>query len=141
MSTLQNSTKQDLETNQKSIAELNSFLNLLEQKYKTQNPAEFVDIINENAFYIFTDGTHTGRKEILKAFAKTWKFIKEEIYHIKDVKWLTVTENLGICSYVFEWSGIIDNEPKSGRGNATNIFVKNQNGNWEIIHEHLNNLN
>ena len=124
----------------KYLHELGLALLNLEEKYKSKNPEYFRDIIHEEAEYIFTDGIYKGREEILKAFAETWEYIKDEIYLIKDVKWLFVSDEVGVCSYRFEWTGNVEGSQKSGQGNATNIFIKNSQGVWQIIHEHLSKI-
>ena len=87
----------------KYLHELELALLNLEEKYKSKNPEYFRDIIHKEAEYVFTDGIYKGRKEILKAFAETWEYIKDEIYLIKDVKWLFVSDEVGVCSYRFDW--------------------------------------
>jgi ketosteroid isomerase-like protein len=39
--------------------------------------------------------------------------------------WLTVDQNSETCTYI------------SGSGRATKVFIKNENGEWNLIHEHF----
>jgi ketosteroid isomerase-like protein len=122
------------------IFDLEKTLAKLEAKYKTYDPEEFREIIHPDAIYTFTDGRFDGLDNVLNAFEDTWKVIKNETYKISDVKWLVATENVGVCVYIFEWTGEIDGEIASGKGNATNVLIKDADGNWKFIHEHLSKI-
>ncbi|MEI6729114.1 MAG: DUF4440 domain-containing protein [bacterium] len=126
---------------QEVLKELKLVLQNLEEKYRTCDPAMFKDIIHRDAIYTFTDGRFVGLDQILKAFGDTWDQIKEEVYTIKDIKWLVANQNFALCVYTFEWSGKIDKKPSSGMGNATNVLVRDDNNNWKFIHEHLSKIN
>ncbi|WLD94425.1 nuclear transport factor 2 family protein [Alkalihalobacillus sp. AL-G] len=98
------------------------------------------NVLHEDAVYWFTDKTCTSLNEIQAAFENAWDVIKDEVYSATDVQWLTVDENSATCIYTFHYEGYIDEEFISGSGRATNVFTKDGNREWKLIHEHLSSV-
>ena len=114
------------------------FLKLYESTTNTHNFENVKPLIDPNATYFFSDSTLVGIDEIENAFKKTWNNIQNEIYVIKHVKWLVADLDVAVCSYEFEWSGIIDGAKSNGGGRGTNVMCRIDSS-WKMIHEHLSN--
>ncbi len=115
----------------------------LEQYIAATNSHDFSNVrrvLHENAIYWFTGKTCTTFSEIQSYFENAWNIIKEEVYAAENVKWLAVDQNSATCVYTYHYQGYHNGEFVSGRGRATNIFIKVSNGEWKLIHEHLSNL-
>jgi hypothetical protein len=68
--------------------------------------------------------------------SRTFAAIQDEVYEIREVDWVALTEELAACRYRFSWRGVVDGRPGSGSGRGTNIVVK-RDGVWRVQHEHL----
>lgn len=116
--------------------ELAAFIEGYEQANNSHVWANVAPYIAPDATYWFTDGSYTGLDEIRKAIEATFEAIQDEIYKISDVKWPVMTDEAAVCTYRFSWRGIVDGQPSSGTGRGTNV-LKNRDGSWRIVHEHL----
>lgn len=65
--------------------------------------------------------------------------IKEEVYTLTDLEWIAESGQAAVCTYTFNWKGIIDGQPFEGKGRGTSCFCKEDDG-WKIVHEHLSNF-
>ena len=92
--------------------------------------------IDDDACFVFSDGTFTGKAEIEKAIRKTFALILDETYRILDVRWVYVHDDCALCTYTFHWSGVIDDKQCEGRGRGTTLLIKTEFG-WKVKHEHL----
>ena len=92
--------------------------------------------IDDDACFIFSDGTFIGKAQIENAVRKTFALIADETYRIQDVVWIYVHDDCALCTYTFHWSGMIDAKRREGRGRGTNLLVKGEFG-WKVKHEHL----
>ena len=117
-------------------AQLTEFIRSYEKATNCHDVAQLLPLIAPEAVYWFSDGSHRGREAVLSAVAKTFTTIREEIYHIDDLEWITYTGDHAVCRYRFTWTGIIDGQPRSGNGRGTNVVVNNT-GTWQMLHEHL----
>ncbi|MHC0039665.1 YybH family protein [Pseudoneobacillus sp. C159] len=95
--------------------------------------------LSENAVYWFQDKEYKTTSEIEAYFNNTWNLIKEERYWISNVQWLGISDTMATCLYQYHWEGLHNNKPISGKGNATNVFMKFEHE-WKLIHEHLSPL-
>jgi hypothetical protein len=66
-----------------------------------------------------------------------WDLIKDEVYSIDKVKWMATVEKVATCLYNYHRGGMYNGAFVQGSRKATNIFIK-VNGDWKIIHVHLN---
>ncbi|UOQ44944.1 nuclear transport factor 2 family protein [Halobacillus salinarum] len=115
------------------------FFSEFEQAANTTDFSQVEPFIDEDAIYWFSDGSFIGKSEIRSAFEQTWQTIKNEIYQMKDIEWLGITEEIAVCVYHFHSNGEVDGHPFSAKGRGTNVF-RQTNGEWKIIHEHLSRL-
>lgn len=120
-------------------AEVEAFLKEYERTTNTHDFNNVRPLIAEDAVYFFSERTLKGIGEIEKAFVETWDRIKEETYSITDVQWIALSPEVAVCTYTFNWSGIVNGTPKSGSGRGTNVLVKTG-GAWHMAHEHLSTL-
>ena len=93
-------------------------------------------LIADDAVYFFSDGTHTGREELRRAFADTWATIRDETYGIEDVRWLARDERIAVSVYRFRWRGVVDGQEREGSGRGTSALARMEGG-WRVVHEHL----
>lgn len=95
--------------------------------------------LHRDAYFIFTDKVCADFNDLEEYFNGTWNTIKDEIYEIKNLKWIVNEKETAVCVYDFKYSGYIDGEHKEGTGKGTNIFVK-KDIKWLLIHEHLHSI-
>lgn len=97
------------------------------------------DLVDQNAIFIFTDGTFKGISEIKTACQKTWDYFENEVYGINDVVWLHEDQFSASCTYTINWSADLNGERQFFKGRGTTILTNTQLG-WRIIHEHLSRM-
>jgi len=97
-------------------------------------------LLDDKAIYWFSNKTCDTIDEIGKYFENAWNTIKNEVYRATNVHWLVEEENTATCIYTYEFEGYYEEEFIQGSGRATNVFKKNKDGNWRLIHEHLSTI-
>lgn len=118
--------------------------NALRQYIRATNTHNFENVkklLHPEAVYWFSDRTCTSINEIQNYFENSWNLIKDEVYSISDLRWLVVKENTATCIYTYHYKGYHNNNLISGSGRATNVFIKENEQEWKLIHEHLSTLN
>lgn len=115
------------------------FLRLYEQETNTHRFERLAPLIADNAVYWFSDGSFHGKAAIKAAIEKTWQTIQDEDYTLENIQWLVNTENVAVCIYQFRWQGKVEGQIRQGAGRGTSVLEK-FNGNWQVVHEHLNSL-
>jgi hypothetical protein len=93
-------------------------------------------LIDNEACFLFSEGTYFGRKAIGEAIAHTFATIKDETYRISDAHWIYRSPSAALCTYQFFWSGMIGDQFCSGEGRGTSLLTLSSCG-WQIKHEHL----
>jgi uncharacterized protein (TIGR02246 family) len=116
--------------------QLAPFMAEYERAANSHDIGRVLPLIAEDATYWFTDGSYRGREEIAGALERTSATIHEEVYEIRELEWVALTEELAACRYHFFWRGVVDGQPSSGRGRGTNVLVR-RDGAWRVQHEHL----
>jgi ketosteroid isomerase-like protein len=116
--------------------QLAPFMAEYERVANSHDIGRVLPLIAEDATYWFTDGSYRGREEIAGALERTFATIHEEVYEIRELEWVALTEELAVCRYHFFWRGVVDGQPSSGRGRGTNVLVR-RDGAWRVQHEHL----
>lgn len=97
-------------------------------------------ILHPNAVYWFSDQTCTSISEIQNYFETSWNTIKEEVYTASDVQWLGVDHTTATCIYKYHYEGYYLGNFVSGSGRATNVFIKDIDQKWKLVHEHLSSM-
>ncbi|WP_096273534.1 YybH family protein [Paucisalibacillus globulus] len=97
-------------------------------------------LLDDKAIYWFSNKSCNTIDEIGKYFENAWNTIKNEVYRATNVHWLVEEENTATCIYTYEFEGYYEEEFIQGSGRATNVFKKNSDGNWRLIHEHLSTI-
>jgi uncharacterized protein (TIGR02246 family) len=120
-------------------SEVEAFLKEYERTTNTHDFNNVRPLIAEDAMYFFSEQTLNGIDEIEKAFVETWDRIKEETYSITDISWVVLDDGVAVCTYTFDWEGMVEGTRKSGSGRGTNVLVKND-GTWQMTHEHLSTI-
>ena len=115
---------------------LTAFISAYEQATNSHDTTQLVPLIAPEAVYWFSDGSHRGCEAILSAIAETFATIRDEIYQINDLEWITYSDDHAVCRYQFAWTGTIDGQLRSGSGRGTNVLINNA-GTWQMLHEHL----
>jgi ketosteroid isomerase-like protein len=93
-------------------------------------------LIDDNACFVFSEGTYFGRKAIQDAIVRTFATIEDETYRIGDIRWVYRSADAALCMYEFAWSGIVSGQPCSGQGRGTSLLTLSDRG-WQVKHEHL----
>lgn len=93
-------------------------------------------LIDDNAVFIFSEGTYVGIRAIEAAVQRTFALIKDEHYQVKNQHWVQDLATSALCYYDFAWRGLIDGREVSGGGRGTSVLHQTSTG-WKIIHEHL----
>ncbi|SES12295.1 DUF4440 domain-containing protein [Psychrobacillus sp. OK032] len=115
----------------------------LSQYIDATNTHDFNNVrkfLHEQAIYWFSNATCTTISEIQSYFENAWNLIIEEVYSAEDVKWITVDEGSATCIYTYHYEGYYNGEFVAGSGRATNIFIRAEDGEWKLIHEHLSSV-
>ncbi len=115
----------------------------LMKKYEVEiNKHDFdliAPLISNDCKFWFTSGTYVGQEQSRNAFLKTWNMIKEEVYSISEMEWISESDNAAVCTYTYHWKGLIDGQLREGKGRGTSCLRKDTDD-WKIIHEHLSNF-
>jgi len=85
-----------------------SFLVACEQALGLQSWEILAPFIDNNACFVFSDGTYRGKPQIERAIQATYALIEDEKYRLKNVRWVHVGTDCALCAYQFFWSGVID---------------------------------
>jgi ketosteroid isomerase-like protein len=93
-------------------------------------------LIDDNAVFIFSEGTYVGIRAIEDAMQRTFALIKDEHYQVMNQRWSQDLAASALCYYDFAWRGKIDGREVSGGGRGTSVLHQTPAG-WKIIHEHL----
>lgn len=125
---------------EKITAELSAFVKKYEEATNSHNFNNVRPLIAPEAVYFFSNENLYGIAEIEKAFTDTFNTIRDEVYSIRDVKWLAVSETAAVCVYNFHWVGTVDGKRKERSGRGTNALIK-RDGEWLMVHEHLSKPN
>jgi ketosteroid isomerase-like protein len=116
--------------------------NALDAYILATNSHEFENVaklLSDHALYMFTNKSWIGKDQIQTYFEGSWKAIDNEVYSIEDITWLATHEESATCIFIYRWKGYINGEFKEGKGQGTNVFIKEK-GEWKLIHEHLSPL-
>jgi uncharacterized protein (TIGR02246 family) len=116
--------------------QLAAFMAEYERAANSHDVGRVLPLIAEDATYWFTDGSYRGQEEIAGALERTFATIHGEVYGIRELEWVALTDELAACRYHFFWQGVVDGQPRSGRGRGTNVLVR-RDGAWRVQHEHL----
>lgn len=113
-----------------------SFLGTYEQALALQSWEALAPFIDDNACFVFSDGTYLGKPQIERAIRATFALIKDEKYRLENVHWVHVTADCALCTYRFVWSGLLNGVLSQGSGRGTSLLVRDAPG-WKVMHEHL----
>jgi ketosteroid isomerase-like protein len=111
------------------------------QRYEAVNAAqdlpELLKLIADDAIYLFSNGSaHLGKAAVAAAIGKNYETIKGDDYHLADLRWLAVSDEVASCVYTFHWAGEIGGQRMSGRGRGSTVLRKDGDG-WKVALEHL----
>ncbi|MEI5907059.1 nuclear transport factor 2 family protein [Bacillus spongiae] len=94
-------------------------------------------VLHPQAIYWFTNQSCSSMEEIQRYFEYAWGEIKDEVYSISNVNWVSMNDRSATCLYTYHYQGYNNGKLVSGSGRATNVFVKTEDNYWKLIHEHL----
>ncbi|MEM7385747.1 MAG: DUF4440 domain-containing protein [Verrucomicrobiota bacterium] len=114
-----------------------ALLTAYEERLALQSWEAVRDLIDEDAVFIFSEGTYRGKPAIEKAFRKTFALIKNETYRMSELSWVVETEDTAACEFEFQWTGLIDGKEASGGGRGSSVLRQTKMGEWRITLEHL----
>lgn len=116
--------------------ELQTFLAAYEKAANSRDFSQVAPFIADDATFWFTNGTFTGKENIRKAFEDTWAHIQGESYTISGVQWIAANDSAAVCTYKFKSDGMVNGKHQIYEGHGTNV-LKQLEGSWRIVHEHL----
>ena len=116
--------------------ELHAFMGAYERATTSHQIEQLAPLIAVEAVYWFSDGSHHGREAVLTAISATFDTIRDEVYRISELEWIARGPEYAVCRYRFSWAGVVEGQPRSGKGRGTNVVI-NRGGVWQILHEHL----
>jgi len=94
-------------------------------------------LISDDAVYWFSNGaSHSGKDEIAEAIGNNFKVITLEDYCISELRWIAESDEIAVCLFRFDWSGLVHGEQASGSGRGTSVLSR-KGDTWEVVHEHL----
>lgn len=101
---------------------------------------QVVKLLDENAVYWFSDRSCVTKDEIRAYFEHAWDVVRDEVYYAEDVQWIAENSGMAVCIYTYRYEGYAQGKFTTGKGRATNVFVRNGEGVWKLKHEHLSPL-
>ena len=108
-----------------------------EQRTANHDRTGTLELVATKAVYWFSDGTtHDGNDAIATVLDANFSAISDETYRIEELRWLSRTEQLAVCTYRFIWTGTIDGAATGGSGRGTSVVEKRHDA-WFVLHEHL----
>jgi ketosteroid isomerase-like protein len=112
-------------------------LRAYESALATQDWKYVEPLMHADVCVTFSDGSHfRGREEVRTAFERNFSLIEDEQYAIRSVHWIANDPCHAVCTYEFQWSGLIGGNPARGEGRGTSVLT-NDDGTWLIVAEHL----
>ena len=113
-----------------------AFLVAYEEALSLQSWDALAPFIDDDACFVFSDGTYLGKPQIERAIRATFALIKDEKYRLEKVHWVHVNAHCALCTYRFVWSGLINSVASHCSGRGTSLLINAATG-WKIKHEHL----
>ena len=96
-------------------------------------------LIDERAYFRFSDGDFVGRQAIRAVFEKTWKgdpSVKKARFYLTDIVVLTTDKASASATYTYNWEGAQGSREFKIQGRGTRVLVL-KGGALQIAHEHL----
>ena len=118
------------------VNDLEDLLKSYEEALNSYDFGQVAPLIAEDAEFWFSEGIHTGLDAIRAGFEMTWKRIRQQEYHIKNVRWYAADADVAVCGYTYSWTGMIGPQRHSGSGRGTTVLAR-RDGRWRIVHERL----
>ncbi len=119
------------------MSELEKFVQDYERALETQQWNKVESLIHKDACITFSNGKIlNGISAIEVAYKHNFSIIKNEKFSILNLNWLKISEQFAIYTFEFHWQGLINGNTVEGNGLGTTTIIK-ENGNWQIIAEHL----
>lgn len=94
------------------------------------------DLIDPDAVFWFSSGSHRGLPAIRSAFEATWNRLQNETYWLEDLASIASGEDSAAYLYRFSWRAEIAGVASEGGGRGTTVLARQAEG-WRIVHEHL----
>lgn len=95
-----------------------------------------VQFIHPESTYWFGQRCHERIEEIRLAFEQAWARFADEVYEVRECRWLVETDGWAVVTYRYRWQGLVEGLVQAGGGLGTNV-LKVWAGRWQVVHEHL----
>ncbi|MEM6803515.1 MAG: nuclear transport factor 2 family protein [Bacteroidota bacterium] len=113
------------------------FIKTYENALASQDWKKVAPLFSDQVSVTFSNGSvHIGKDAVQKAFERNFTSIKSENYIMKNIVWLKREANFAVYLFEFAWTGIVHNQPASGKGVGTSVLLKEA-GQWKLLSEHL----
>ena len=113
------------------------FIQSYEKALAAQEWELVAPLMHPDCTVTFSSGRiHEGKAAVEKAFRGNFAMIQDEHYEMSDVNWIVKSESFAVFTFIYEWSGTINERAASGNGRGTSSLVK-EGGVWLLTSEHL----
>jgi hypothetical protein len=92
--------------------------------------------VHPDSTYWFGPVYHERVEAIQAAFERAWAAVADEVYEVRDCRWLIETDEHAVVTYRYHWEGVVEGSTRTGGGLGTNVLVASAGG-WQMVHEHL----
>ncbi len=92
--------------------------------------------IHPESTYWFGAACHQRIEAIQAAFERAWVAVTDEVYEVRDCRWLIETDEHAVVTYRYHWKGVVEGSVRTGGGLGTNVLTASA-GCWQVVHEHL----
>lgn len=110
-----------------------------EDRINRHDFALLTELIASDATFWFSDGSHEGIDAARAAFERTWQSLADETYWLDQHEWIAESDTAAACLYRFSWKATINGQMASGSGRGTTV-LRQRDGRWWIVHEHLSSV-
>jgi ketosteroid isomerase-like protein len=113
------------------------FISKYQAALRSQDWLAVEPLLHGRVCVTFSNGAvHRGVDAVGAAFKKNFSVIEGEDYRMSDLSWTYRTDDLAVCVFRFDWSGLIRGELASGSGRGTHVLVRDGDR-WLLVVEHL----
>jgi uncharacterized protein (TIGR02246 family) len=114
-----------------------AFVKVYQAALSTNRWTAVSPLVHEDACVTFSDGRAlVGKAAIRAAYERNFATIKDDTYGVSDIHWVARADDHAVYIFAFEWTGVVEGKPASGRGRGTAVIARREGG-WQLVAEHL----
>lgn len=113
------------------------FIEEYQAALRSQDWSAVEPLVHAQVCVTFSNGdVHRGIEAVGTAFGHNFSVIEGEDYRMSELSWVYRTDEVAVCLFRFDWSGMIQGEPAAGSGRGTHVLVR-EGHRWLLVVEHL----